>query len=938
MTLPIRLPANDSDTDGISVATNAELTNPGRIEDTAGNTMTATALPDNLNSNQSGHKVDNSLPTIASLAFTSTGPYKAGDVITLQATFSEAVTIASTNRPTIPLTIGSTTTHNATAAAATASTTHNFTYTVVSGDSDSDGISVATAAVLTNPGSISDAAGNAMTATALPNNLNSNQSRHKVDTTLPTISGIALTSTGPYNTGDVITLQVTFSEAVTIASTNLPSIPLTIGSTATHNATATATNTASTTHNFSYTVAANDSDSDGISVATAAVLSNPGSISDAASNAMTATALPDNLNGNQSGHKVDNALPTISSLAFTSSGPYKSGDVITLQATFSEAVTISSSNAPSIPLTIGSTARAATAAAANTASTRYNFTYTVAGADSDTDGISVATAAVLSNPGSISDAAGNTMTATALPDNLNSNQSDHKVDNTKPTISSIAFTSTGPYKSGDVITLQAIFSESVTISTGTAPAIPLTIGTTTRNATAATATASTTHNFTYTVAATDSDTDGISVATNAELTNQGRIADTASNAMTATALPDNLNSNQSGHKVDNSLPTIASLAFTSTGPYKSGDVITLQATFSEQVTINTGTAPAIPLTIGTTTRNATAATATASTTHNFTYTVAATDSDTDGISVATNAKLTNQGSITDTASNTMTATALPDNLNSNQSGHKVDNSLPTIANITFTSTGPYKSGDVITLQAIFSESVTISTGTAPAIPLTIGTTTRNATAATATASTTHNFTYTVAATDSDTDGISVATNTKLTNPGRITDTAGNIMTTTALPDNLNNNQSAHKVDNTAPTVEITAASIIANIIGGSYNITVTFSEPVKGFTAAAITIGGSATNKPTVGSPTLITTGTTANRAYTVAITRASTANTAEQTITYTIAASSVTDLAGNNNSESNTASSTLQNAPGGNNQRRTSSGQYALSANDSVQRAGYWL
>ena len=809
----------------------------------------------------------------------------------------------------MPLTIGTTATHNATAAAAaTASTTHNFSYTVVSGDSD--GISVAGNATLTNPGAISDAAGNTMTATALPDTLSSNQTSHKVDTTRPTITGLSITSTGPYMAGDAITLQATFSEAVTIASTNLPGIPLTVGATVRNAATATAA-TKSTTHNFNYTVVGTDVDADGISVAAAAVLSNPGSIADTAGNAMTATALPDNLNSNQVGHKADTARPTITGLGITSTGPYMAGDVITLQATFSETVTISSTKPPSIPLTIGSTARAATATAAATASTTHSFSYTVAGSDSDTDGLSIATAAVLTNPGSISDAAGNTMTATDLPNTLNDNQSSHKVDNAKPVIASIAFTSTGPYKSGDVITLQATFSESVTIASTTLPGIPLTIGSTARNATAATTTRSTTHNFTYTVASTDSDTDGLSVATAAVLTNSGSISDAAGNTMTATDLPNTLNDNQSSHKVDNAKPVIASIAFTSTGPYKSGDVITLQATFSENVIIASTKLPSIPLTIGSTARYATAVAATKSTTHNFSYTVTADDSDTDGISIATAAVLTNPGNISDTVGNTMTATALPDDLNSAQSNHKVDNARPSLASIALTSTGPYMAADVITLQATFNESVTIASTKLPSIPLTIGSTTRYATAAAAaTASSSHNFSYTVAGTDSDDNGLSVASSAVLANPGSIEDTAGNIMIATALPAGLNNHQSGHKVDNTAPTVEITAAAIIANITSGSYTITVTFSELVEGFTADDITLGGTATSKPTVGTPALITTGTAANRAYTVPITRNSGLNTAAQTITYTIAANAVTDRAGNNNSEG-TASSTLRDAPG---------------------------
>ena len=454
---------------------------PSACSDTA-----STALPDSLNSHQSDHKVDNTGPTIIGLTFTANRPYVTDDVITLRVTFNERVTIGSGTAASIPLTIGSTT-RTATAATATvASSTHNFTYTVVAADSDTDGISVATAAVLSNPGRMTDEAGNVMTATALPDGLNSAQARHTVNAppTRPTVTGLALSSSGPYGLGDVITLQATFSESVTVSSNSTGSIPLQIGSTA-RAATATGTNTASRSHNFTYTVAAADSDNDGIQVTTAAVFTNPGAISSTSGYSMTATALPDTLNSHQSSHSVDSTRPTVTGLAFTSSGPYKQGDVITLQAVFSESVTIATGTAASIPLTIGSNSRAATAASTRTASSSHNFTYTVVAADNDTDGIAVASAAVLSNPGRLSDGAGNTVTATALPDNLNSAQSNQQVDNTAPTVSAINFAGSGPYKAHDIITLVATFSEAVTISSGTAAGIPLTIGSNSRTATAA---------------------------------------------------------------------------------------------------------------------------------------------------------------------------------------------------------------------------------------------------------------------------------------------------------------------------------------------------------------------------------------------------------------------------------------------------------------------
>ena len=734
--------AGDSDADGISVASSAVLANPGRIMDAAGNALTGTALPDTLNSNQSGHIVssDETPPTIASIAFASSGPYKTGAVVMLQITFSEPVVIGSSNLPTIPLQIGSNSRPATAAAAATAAATHNFNYTLVSADVDNDGFQVLAASELTNPGTISDAAGNAMTATALPDNLNSAQNGHIIDNTAPTITGIALTSDGPYKQGATITIRATFSEAVTISISGLaPYIPLGISTNTFGHATAAANATASTTHNFSYTVDANTpDDANGVRVRSSDRLQlRGGTISDVAGNNMSGsgTRLPGNLNSDQSGHEIDKTAPTVASLAFASTGPYKADSIITVTVTFNEAVTITrgtaATNLPSIVLTVGSLVKHLVATAAATASTTHNFSYTVVAADNDSNGVQVAEGDGTTtgkdlrlNGATINDAAGNAYVSAALPQTHNTDQSGHEVDNTAPTVSSFALTSSGIYRQGSVITLQVTFNEAVTVGSGTAAAIPLTIGSNTRNATAAvTNTASTTVNFTYTIAG-DSDADGISVASSAVLANPGRIMDAAGNALTGTALPDTLNSNQSGHIVssDETPPTIASIAFASSGPYKTGAVVMLQITFSEPVVIGSSNLPTIPLQIGSNSRPATAAAAaTAAATHNFNYTLVSADVDNDGFQVLAASELTNPGTIADAAGNAMTATALPDTLNSAQSGHIIDNTAPTVTGLALTSSGPYKQGDTITIRATFSEAVTISfSGQRPYIPIGIG--------------------------------------------------------------------------------------------------------------------------------------------------------------------------------------------------------------------------
>ena len=52
------------------------------------------------------HRVDTTLPSVRSLTFTSTGPYRVGDRIEVTATISKIVTVTGT--PTLTLVIGNT--------------------------------------------------------------------------------------------------------------------------------------------------------------------------------------------------------------------------------------------------------------------------------------------------------------------------------------------------------------------------------------------------------------------------------------------------------------------------------------------------------------------------------------------------------------------------------------------------------------------------------------------------------------------------------------------------------------------------------------------------------------------------------------------------------------------------------------------------------------
>ena len=132
-----------------------------------------------------------------------------------------------------------------------------------------------------------DSAGNdaaSFTATSVTNS-------STVAGTPPTITGVtSSTSNGSYNTGDSITINVLFSEAVNVVTTSggtAPTLELETGST-NRKATYT-TGTGTNTLVFTYTVEAGDTASDLDYLNNSALSLNDGTIKDAAGNNATLT-------------------------------------------------------------------------------------------------------------------------------------------------------------------------------------------------------------------------------------------------------------------------------------------------------------------------------------------------------------------------------------------------------------------------------------------------------------------------------------------------------------------------------------------------------------------------------------------------------------------------------------------------------------------------
>ena len=204
--------SGDTNYNSVSIATansNTSLSLAGLVDgsyklyvvDAAGNLSAASGTT---------YSVDSSAPTVTSVAISSaTGiqnsTLKAGDVVSVTVTMSEATTVTGT--PTLALNIG-TTPVNATYVSGSGTTALVFSYTILAGQTDANGISVDLNSLTLNGGTITDPTGNS----AVPmHSAVTENAGYLVDTTAP-----ATPSTAPQSFVDNQgSIQSTTSTAVT---------------------------------------------------------------------------------------------------------------------------------------------------------------------------------------------------------------------------------------------------------------------------------------------------------------------------------------------------------------------------------------------------------------------------------------------------------------------------------------------------------------------------------------------------------------------------------------------------------------------------------------------------------------------------------------------------------------------------------------------------
>ncbi|AQT59139.1 fibronectin type III domain-containing protein [Cellvibrio sp. PSBB023] len=282
---------------------------------------------------------DSTPPTVTSItSSTPNGTYKIGSPISIQVNFDEIVNVTGT--PQLTLETGATDrTINYTSG--TGSSTLTFTYTVQAGDVSADLDYISTTALTLNGSTIRDAAGNnAILTLATPGAANSlgNNKALVIDGVAPTVTSVnSSTANGTYKIGDLVSVQVNFSEAVTVTGT--PQLTLETGTT---DQTINYTNGSGTSSlTFSYTVQAGDNSSDLDYVATSSLTLGGGTIRDAAGNDATLTlASPGAANslGNNKALVIDGVVPSVSSIVVSGS-PTAAATSVNFTVTFSESVT-----------------------------------------------------------------------------------------------------------------------------------------------------------------------------------------------------------------------------------------------------------------------------------------------------------------------------------------------------------------------------------------------------------------------------------------------------------------------------------------------------------------------------------------------------------------------------------------------------------------------
>lgn len=264
--------------------------------------------------------------------------------------------------------------------------------------------------------------------------------------------------------------------------------------------------------------------------------------------------------------------------------------------------------------------------------------------------------------------------------------------------------------------------------------------------------------------------------------------------------------------------------------YKVGDTITIIATFSEAVTVDTvGGTPTLLLETGSVDRIATYVSGSGGNTLTFTYTVQAGDISADLNYQSTTALSLNGATIRGATANDAVLT-LPALGNANSlAGNKaivIDGVAATVSSVSVPANGTYVAGQNLDFTVNLSESVTVNTsGGTPRIAITLDTGgTAYASYVSGSGTNALVFRLTVVDGQMDSNGISLGSSIDA-NGGTLRDVAGNDTTTTL---NTVGSTTGVLVDAVAPEVSAISLDGASPTNASSVTFTVTFSEDVSG--------------------------------------------------------------------------------------------------------------
>ena len=488
--------ANQTDTDGISIAANSLALNGGTLRDAAGNavTLTHTAVAANT-----GYLVDTLAPTNQDTVFAAA----------VSKTAAAEVTIVSSGDATGSVWL---------APAGTTSFVAGATMTTASGTASS------ILAPATNGAYqlyVIDAAGNVSSAST---------STLTVAPLGAGVSGVAIASaTGmansTLNAGDVLSVTVTMSEATNVVTSGgTPTLALVMGTTTVQ--AAYASGSGSTALVFTYTILANQTDTDGISIAANSLALNGGTLADAAGNAVTLTHTAVAAN---TGYLVDTLAPTNQDTVFAAAVSKAADEAVTIVSSGDATGSVWLAPAGTTSFVAGATMTTASGTASSILAPATDGLYQLY---------------VIDAAGNVSSASTSTLT----------------VASTGYRVTGIAITgATGiannSLNANDVVSVTVTMSEATTVVlTGGRPTLALLMGTTTVQAAYASGSGSTALVFTYTILANQNqmDTDGISIAANSLALAGGTLKNAAGDAASLTHRDVAANT---GYLVDTVAPT-----------------------------------------------------------------------------------------------------------------------------------------------------------------------------------------------------------------------------------------------------------------------------------------------------------------------------------------------------------------------------------------------